>query len=157
MMQPSAILRLWDRLGGSAPGRWLFSRLLGRAVPYTASIGAVVVDLAPGRATVELRDRHAVRNHLHSIHAIALANLGEMASGLAMLTAGGDEVRAIVARLEITFHAKARGRLSAIGTAAPPPVTGALDAEAVAEIHDASGLRVATVTVTWRLAPLRPS
>jgi acyl-coenzyme A thioesterase PaaI-like protein len=152
-MRPSTILHLWARLGRSGPGRWLFSRLLGRAVPYTGSLGATVERLTPGHAVVVLRDRAGVRNHLHSIHAIALANLGEMASGLAMLGAVGDDVRAIVTRLEIDFHAKARGEVRATGSASPPAVTAPIDAEALAEIDDEGGVRVATVRVTWRLAP----
>lgn len=151
-MRPADLLRLWARLGGSAPGRWLFSRLLARGVPYTGTIRATVGTLAAGHATVVLRDRRAVRNHLQSIHAIALANLGELASGLAMLTSLPPEIRGIVTRLEIAYHAKARGRLVASGRAAPPPVADTpVEAEALAEIHDADGLLVATVTATWRL------
>ena len=151
-MQPDALLRLWARLGGSAAGRWLFARLLARAVPYTGSIGARVEALAPGTATVVLRDRRAVRNHLRSIHAVALANLGEVASGLAMLSALPPGCRGIVTHLGTDYHAKARGRLVATGRASPPPIgDDPVEAEAVAEIHDPAGVLVATVTATWRL------
>jgi acyl-coenzyme A thioesterase PaaI-like protein len=113
----------------------------------------VVQELAPGRAVVTLRDRRRVRNHLDSVHAIALANLAEVASGLAMLTAAGDDTRGIVLSLTIRYHHKARGRLTAVGSAAPPSVAKPLEAVAHADIHDAAGELVADADVTWRLSP----
>lgn len=150
-MSPIHLLTLWHRLGGSAPGRWLFAQLLGFAVPYSGSIGARVTSLEPGRATVTLRDRRVVRNHLGSIHAVALANLAELSSGLAMLAALRPGIRGIVTGLSIQYHKKARGRLTATGTAAPPSVTEPIETFAHAEIRDASGDVVAEATVTWRL------
>ncbi len=123
-------------------------------MPYTGSIGAIVTDLAPGRAVVRLRDRRAVRNHLGSVHAVALVNLAELASGLAMVTAAGDGVRGIPVAITIRYHHKARGTLVATGTAAPPAVTSPIEAIARAEIHDAGGAMVADAEVSWRLAPI---
>lgn len=122
-------------------------------MPYTGSIGAVVTALAPGRATAVLRDRRAVRNHLGSVHAVALAKLAELTSGLAMVTAAGDAVRGIPVAITIRYHRKARGTLVATGTARPPAVTEAVESVAHADIHDAEGALVADADVTWRLAP----
>ena len=63
----------WNLLSGVPGGKTLFSRMVGRAAPYTGSIGATVVALRPGFAQVELQDRKPIRNHLASIHAVALA------------------------------------------------------------------------------------
>src|SRR5690606_11344271 len=79
------VLTLWKILSRLPAGKWLFSRLVGHFVPYTGSIGARIEQLGPGTTSVTLRDRRCVRNHLGSIHACALANLGEMALGLAMI------------------------------------------------------------------------
>lgn len=153
-MSPARLLVLWHRLGRTAAGRWLFARLMRRAVPYSGSIGARVTAVEAGRAVVTLRDRRTVRNHLGSVHAIALANLAELASGMAMMTALDPGVRGIVTALTIRYHHKARGTLTATGTAAPPRVDAPIEAIAHADIHDGAGTLVADADVTWRLAPI---
>lgn len=153
-MSPDRLLRAWRSLAGRPGGRWVFSRLLGWFVPYTGSIGARVESLEPGSVTVSLRDRRAIRNHLGSIHAIALTNLAEVTSGLAMLSGLGAGVRGIPTSIRIEFVKKARGRLVAISRVTPPTVTEPVDAEAVAKVTDASGDTVATAVVIWRLSPV---
>ncbi|HRP07069.1 MAG TPA: hotdog fold domain-containing protein [Gemmatimonadales bacterium] len=154
-MSPTRLLDLWRRLGRTAPGRWVFSKLVGLAVPYSGSIGARVVSLEPGRAVLTLRDRRAVRQHLGAVHAIALANLAELSSGMAMLSALPPGVRGIVTSISIRYHKKARGLLTATGEADPPAVSAQVEAPARAEIHDQAGELVAQATVTW-LLDLKP-
>jgi acyl-coenzyme A thioesterase PaaI-like protein len=148
------LLALWRRLEGRAGGRWLFSRLLGRGVPYTGALGARVLELEPGRTVIELRDRRGVRNHLGSIHAVALTNLGELASGLALLSSLPPSVRGIVTRLGVEFVKKARGRVVARCRSELPAVEATVDHEVTAEITDEQGDVVARVTACWRLSPV---
>jgi len=153
---PGAMLsRLWRRLAPLPGGRWLFSRLLGWFVPYTGSIKPDICELRPGYARVQLRARRRVRNHLNSIHAIALANLGEVTSGLALLTGLPPGVRGIVVRLGIEYFKKARGTLTAETSCVAPEMRGAdLEFEVHADIRDGQGDAVARVTVRWRLGPV---
>ncbi len=148
------LITLWNRFGGSALGRKIFSYVLGRTAPYSGSIKAEVLSLTPGAVKVVLKDRRSVRNHLNSVHAIALANLGELASGLAMISAVPANTRAIVVNLDIEYIKKARGRLIAEGSATPPAsITESVNSIALADIKDADGDIVSRVKVHWRLSP----
>lgn len=148
------ILRLWRLLGGLPGGRWLFHRLLYWTVPYSGSTGATIDELEPGRVRLHLDERRRVRNHLGSVHAVALVNVGELASGLAMLTALPPELRGIVVRLETDFLKKARGLLVVESSVDPPDaVHDDVERTVESEIRDADGDVVARVRVDWRLSP----
>ncbi|MBE7449133.1 MAG: DUF4442 domain-containing protein [Kofleriaceae bacterium] len=114
----------WNLLAGLPGGKLLFSRMIGRMAPYTATIGARVVALRPGFAQVELDDRRAVRNHLRCVHAVALVNLAELAGNVALAYSLPDDGRFIVAGLSIDYIKKARGTITATSDC-PVPATSA--------------------------------
>jgi acyl-coenzyme A thioesterase PaaI-like protein len=151
------VLALWRQLSPLPLGRDLFMLAFGAMVPYSGALGARVEALEPGHVCMRLRDRRAVRNHLNSVHAIALANLGEMASGLAMTTALPPGIRSIVTGLSIEYAKKARGTLTAESRVTVPDVTTDIEHDVRAEIRDVAGEVVATVTVRWRLGPVPPA
>ena len=150
------LLSAWRRLGGNPLGRWVFNLVIGIAVPYSGSTSPKVQELSPGRARVHLRDKRRVRNHLSSIHAIALANVLELTSGLAMMAALSPDVRGIVASLEVHYNKKARGLLEVTSECQPPSsLTENTEFLATAEARDASGDVVSSISVTWILGPTK--
>ncbi len=159
------ILRQWQRLRRLPGGKAVFSILLGRQIPYTGTMGARVEELSGGRSRIRLDDRRKVRNHLGSVHAVALANLGELAGGLATITGLPPGIRGIVLRLESEYLKKARGTLTAeaewIPPRAWPPQGIPLEEEETedcwveATIRDREGDEVARVRALWRLGRAR--
>lgn len=126
-------------------------------VPYTFTIQPEILELRPGYARITIKDRRSVRNHLKSIHAIALTNLGEVTSGLAVLTAVPDTHQSILKSLSIEFLKKARGRLVA-ESQAPENLKITDENEpttVIAQIFDADRNVVARLTASWVVGPKR--
>lgn len=155
-LDPTRILATWRRLAPLPGGRRLFSLLLARGVRYTGSIRPRVVELAPGRVVVEMRDRAAVRNHLGSIHAVALANLVEVSSGLALLAGLPKDARAILVRLEIDYLKKARGTLRSACDFAPVTTADEREIDVDSRLRDAAGDVVATGRARWKIGAASP-
>jgi acyl-coenzyme A thioesterase PaaI-like protein len=155
MASTTDLLSTWNRLGSRPGGAWIFHRLLARFVPYTGALGARVLELGDGRARVTLADRRRNRNHLGSAHAVALVNLGEMTSGLALITGLDADVRSILVKISAEYLKKARGTLTATAGIEIPKVTGPVDHIVEAIIRNEAEELVCRVEAVWRL-DLRP-
>ncbi len=145
------ILSTWNRLNSLPGGTWIFNQFLRRFNPYSGSIHPRVAELRPGYARIELQDRRRIRNHLNSIHALALANLGELTSGLALLSGLPGNSRGIPTKITTEYFKKARGKLVAESKSGLPSVNKSMDYNVSADIVDEHGDVVARTNVTWRL------
>ncbi len=143
----------WDTLSALPGGKWLFSKALGLMVPYTGALGSIVQHLSPGHAVITLRDRRRVRNHLKSVHAIALANLLEVSTGLAVLSGMPDDARGILSGLEVNYLKKARGLLTAECHCDIPTTSSRQEYQITGEIRDSEGDVVATAIAHWLIGP----
>lgn len=152
-LRSSPIRTAWDTLSGLPGGKRLFSKAVGRMAPYTGTIDARVVALRSGYAKVQLKDRPGLRQHLGSVHAIALANLGELCTGLAMMYDFPSDAKGIVIEFGITYHKKARGLLTA--ECHTEVVTDSHEQQKELEgiITDASGDVVARARALWLIRP----
>jgi acyl-coenzyme A thioesterase PaaI-like protein len=146
---------LWDALHRLPGGRLAFSVAVGRAAPYTGSIGARVEELRRGHARVVLRDRHVVRNHLDCVHAIALANLAEMTGNVALAYSLPDDARFIVAGMSLEYLKKARGTITATCDAPTPANSDRVEYPVEVLMRDVGGELVCRATLRTLVGPKR--
>lgn len=144
----------WDRFHRLPGGKKAFSKIIGEMAPYTGTLGAEVVTLKEGQCVLKLTPRRRLTNHLNSIHAVALMNLGEMCTGVAMMYLMPGDMRGIPTELSMEYMKKARGVIHA--TCDVPAVRNdgtdyQQDVEAV--LRDEAGDIVARFTALWQLGP----
>lgn len=144
---------LWNLLSGMPAGKRVFSRLVGRLAPYTGSIHATVTVLRPGYAEVQMPDRRAVRNHLDSVHAIALANLAELAGNVALMYSLPDDARFIISGIDIEYTKKARGTITAVGEPPIPRTAARAQYDVPVVLRDEGGDEVARAVLHSLVGP----
>ncbi|MCB9635066.1 MAG: DUF4442 domain-containing protein [Sandaracinus sp.] len=143
----------WDKLHALPGGKAVFSKVVGRAAPYTGTVDARVEELRAGYARVTMRDRPAVRNHLRCVHAIALLNLAELTGNAALAYSMPDDARFIVAGMSIDYLKKARGTIT--GECECPIVTSSErhEYQVPVNLKNAKGEVVATVSLRTLVGP----
>ena len=145
----------WDRLVDVPGGKRVFSVLVGRLAPYTGSIKARVETLQVGFARVVMPDRAPLRNHLNSVHAIALANLAEMAGNLALGYSLPTDARFIVSGMKLDYVKKARGPITGLGTCPEIPSCARKEYEVTVSLRDGKGDEVARAELYTLVGPKR--
>jgi len=146
------ILKWWKRCSHFPGGRYFFSWAFWAFIPYTGSIRPEILELRKGFARVRMRDRRFYRNHLKSLHALAIANLAECASGLSLVPGLDESAQAILIKLEMEYLKKARGTLEAVSsceTFASPSEPH--DCRLESKVTDRTGQAVARAFATWRV------
>ena len=153
--QGNPIRDWWDRMHSMPGGKLLFSRLVGRAAPYTGSVGAVITDLGLGYAETRMEDRRRLRNHLRSVHAVALANLAELTGNIALAYSLPDDARFIVAGMNLEYVKKARGTITGICECPIPSTNERQELEVRVSLLDPSGDEVVRATLKSLVGPKR--
>lgn len=143
----------WDLLSGMPGGKAVFSKLVGRMAPYTGTIHATVTVLRAGYAEVQMADRRGLRNHLDCVHAIALANLAELAGNVALAYSLPDDARFIVSGMEIEYLKKARGTITAIGESPVPRSSARAQFDVPVTLRDTAGEDVVKVVLRSVVGP----
>ncbi len=143
----------WDRLAPLPGGKLAFSKLTGLMAPYTRTVHARVVELRQDYCKTELADRWNVRNHLTSVHAIALANLAEMTGNLVVAYSLSDDARFIVSGMELEYVKKARGTITGECSCEIPRSSERLEVLVPVVLSDRQGDVVTRATLRTLIGP----
>lgn len=148
-------LRAWRSLSRFPLGPRLFTRAVCLKAPYFGSIGAQVVALEPGRCEATLRLRRSIRNHVGSIHAIALCNLAELVGGIATEASIPTSQRWIPKGMQVRYLKKALGTVRAVATLPEDPAYGSEGFEMPVSVVvvGAAGEAVFEAVITMWISP----
>ncbi len=95
---------------------WVRSRVMGRVVPFTGTAGLEYVLMTPQRVEIAIANRRPVQNHIHGVHAAAMALLAETATGMVVGMNVRDDCLPLVKSMRIDFKKRAQGAMRAVAT-----------------------------------------
>jgi acyl-coenzyme A thioesterase PaaI-like protein len=157
-MEPvSPVLVMWQRLSGTAAGRWLFSRLVCWRAPYFATIRPRFTRLEHGRCELRMPKRRAVLNHIGTVHAIAMCNMAELAAGTVTEVTIPGSHRWIPKGMNVDYLHKASTHLRARAVLQMPTQLGpAVELPVQVAVEDEAGLVVLNATIRMWVSMKRP-
>lgn len=154
MATETRVLRAFRTASRLPGGRALFSQAFRFVAPYFRTIPATIREVDPGRAVVDMRHLPWVRNHLGTVHAIALCNLAELSMGLAAEATVPATHRWIPKGMEVAYRAKARGTMHAVAILdLPADLTAGVEVPCEVGVTDDGGTQVFTATITIWVTP----
>lgn len=107
----SRVLSAYNKLHGLPLGKYLFSKIVCQMAPYFKTIKPRFVELKPGYCEIKMKNRRAIRNHLNSVHAIAMCNLCELAGGTAIDVSLPAHLRWIPRGMDVKYIKIAKSNL----------------------------------------------
>jgi acyl-coenzyme A thioesterase PaaI-like protein len=147
------VLRHYRSLSQWPGGRWLFARIVAFSAPYFASIAPRFHELRPGFCQVSLRKRRAVLNHIGTVHAIAMANLCELACGMLMEVTIPVSMRWIPRGMTIEYLRKAETDVTGTVRLDKTDWGAAEDVGLPVSITDRHGTEVVRAVITMYVSP----
>ena len=152
----NSTLSIWNRIGRSAFGRWLFSRIISLKAPYFASISPRFTQLEPGRCAVSMRKRRGVQNHLGTVHAIAMCNMAELSGGMMTEVSIPSSHRWIPVGMTVQYLKKAKTDLVATATPAASLTADSFNEDGEfpvnVDVTDTSGTTVLKAQITMMVS-----
>ncbi len=95
---------------------WMLNRTLGKVVPFVGTAGLQFLKLESGRVELHINNRKHVQNHIHGVHAAAMALLAETATGFVVGMSIPDDKLPLMKSMKVDYTKRAEGGLTAVAT-----------------------------------------
>jgi acyl-coenzyme A thioesterase PaaI-like protein len=95
---------------------WVRNKVMGRAVPFTGTAGLHYIHMAPERVEISVANTRRVQNHIHGVHAAAMALLAETATGMVVGMNVRDDCLPLAKTMHVDFKRRAQGAMRAVAT-----------------------------------------
>jgi acyl-coenzyme A thioesterase PaaI-like protein len=95
---------------------WVRNKVMGRAVPFTGTAGLHYAHMAPERVEISVANTRRVQNHIHGVHAAAMALLAETATGMVVGMNVRDDCLPLAKTMHVDFKRRAQGAMRAVAT-----------------------------------------
>jgi len=136
------------------------SLLLGRVVKFVGTARLDVEELTGERATIAIRNRKLVQNHIGSVHAAAMALLAETATGFVVGMNLPDDRVPVIKTLKVDYLKRAKGNLRAVAELSAEQIA-TIQATEKGTVHvkvvvtDEAGIEPIAVEAIWAWTPKR--
>lgn len=134
------------------------SLVMGRVVPYVGTSGLVIEEMNADRVVVRARDLRPYQNHIHSVHAAAMALAVETATGFVTVMNLPGSKLPLIKTLTVDYVKRSRGDIRAVATiseAQRAEIRGADRGSIEVEVHatDATGQEPIRCQAIWAWVP----
>ncbi len=150
---------LYRRLAAYPGGKAAFSALYAFKAPYFATVAPEVREVRPHHSELVIRLRRRVKNHIGTLHAIAVCNALEAAMGLLAEATCPDDQRWIPKGMEVRYLAKSTTDL--LCTAETDPADWEQGADVPVRVRavrrDGTVVVEGIITIYVSARPVRPS
>lgn len=147
-------LSTWNRLSRKPLGKWLFSRAVCWKAPYFGTVRPRFIELEPFRCTVRAALRRSVKNHIGTVHAIAMCNMAELAAGTMIEATLPSTHRWIPKGMTVSYLKPAKTGVTATALLSPQTVFDEADDVPIdVSVTDEAGQTVVAATITMWVSP----
>lgn len=160
MPKPNSLARVVAKLSSLPPWlrRFAVTRAFTLQVKFAGTGAVQILELEEGRAVLQMKNRRKVQNHIGTLHATAMALLGESATGVALGMTIPDDKVPLLKSLHVDYVRRAQGTMRAVATL-PPEMRARVvnedkgDFVVPVTVTDESGQEPIKAQFTWAWVP----